>query len=52
MLCCRDYAERMVASFAQKTQSEYYGANRSVSIEVITLDHFSAPAQTETGTTP
>ena len=28
----RDYAERVVASFANQIQSEYYGGNRSVSI--------------------
>ena len=32
VLCCRDYAERLVASFAHQIQSEYYGGNRSVSI--------------------
>ena len=25
VLCCRDYAERVVASFANKIQPEYYG---------------------------
>ena len=42
VLCRRDYAERLVAIFAQQIQSEYYGANRSVSIEDIALEHFSA----------
>ena len=37
VLCLRDYAERVVASFANKIQSEYYGGNRSVSIEGIAL---------------
>ena len=32
VLCRRDYAERLVASFANQIQSEYYGGNRSVSI--------------------
>ena len=32
VICRRDYAERVVASFANKIQSEYYGGNRSVSI--------------------
>ena len=41
-LCCRDYAESLVASFAHQTQSEYYGGSRSVSIEGIALEHFSA----------
>ena len=31
----RDYAERVVASFANQIQSEYYDGNRSVSIEGI-----------------
>ena len=47
MLCRRDYAERVVASFANQIQSEYYGGNRYVSIEVISLEHFSALPQTE-----
>ena len=33
VLCRHNYAERVVASFANKIQSEYYGGNRSVSIE-------------------
>ena len=32
VICCRDYAERVVAIFDNKTQSEYYGGNRYVSI--------------------
>ena len=28
ILCCRDYAERAVAIFANKLQSEYYIGNR------------------------
>ena len=47
MLCRHDYAERVVASFSQQIQSEYYGGNRSVSIEDITLEHFSALPQRE-----
>ena len=46
VLCRRDYAEMAVASFAHQIQSEYYGGNRSVSIEGITLEHFSALPQT------
>ena len=38
VLCRRDYAERLVASFANQIQSEYYGGNRSVSIEGIALE--------------
>ena len=41
MLCRRDHAERVVASFANKIQSDYYGGNRSVSIEGIALEQFS-----------
>ena len=33
VLCRRDYAERVVASFANQIKSEYYGGNRSVAIE-------------------
>ena len=46
VLCCRDYADRVVASFSHQTELEYYGGNRSVSIEVITLENFSALPQT------
>ena len=42
VLCRRDYAERVVASFANQIQSEYYGGNRSVSIEGIALENFCA----------
>ena len=45
VICCRDYDERVVASFDNKIQSEYYGGNRYVSIEVIALEHFSAAPQ-------
>ena len=37
----RDYAERVVARFANKIQSEYYSGNRSVYIEGISLENFS-----------
>ena len=47
MLCRRDYSERDVASFTNQIQSEYYGGNRSVSIEGIALEHFSTLPQTE-----
>ena len=47
VLCCRDYAERVVAIFTNKTQSEYYGKHRSVSIEGIALEHFSAAPKTD-----
>ena len=47
VLCRCDYAEKVVASFANQIQSEYYGLNRSVSIEVIALEHFSAAPQAD-----
>ena len=47
VLCCRGYDERSVASFANKIQSEYYGRNRSVSIEGIVLEHFSASPKSD-----
>ena len=47
VLCCRDYVERVVASFANQIQSEYYGVNRAVSIEGIILEHFSAAPQAD-----
>ena len=42
VLCRCDYSDRVVAIFAHQIQSEYYGGNRSFSIEVIALEHFSA----------
>ena len=42
MLCCCDYSEGVLDSFAHQIQSEYFGVNRSVSIEGISLEHFSA----------
>ena len=42
VICCRDYAERVVSSFANQIQSEYYGGNRYVYIEGIVLEHFNA----------
>ena len=42
VLCRRDYSERVVASFANKIQSGYYGGNRYVSIEGIVLGFFCA----------
>ena len=42
VLCCRDYAERVVACFSHQIKLEYYGGNISVSIEGIVLEHFSA----------
>ena len=37
VLCCREYTERVVASFSNQIKSEYYGGNRSVYIEGIAL---------------
>ena len=45
LLCRRDYAERVVAGFSNQIQSEYYGGNRSVSIEGIVLENFIAAPQ-------
>ena len=42
VLCRRDYDEIIVSIFEQQIQSEYYGGNRSASIEDVALDHFSA----------
>ena len=47
VLCRRYYAERVVASFANQIQSEYYGGNRYVSIEGIALENFSAAPQAD-----
>ena len=41
VLCCRDYDERLVSSFTNQIQSEYYSGHGSVSIEGITLENFS-----------
>ena len=46
VLFFRYYSERIVSSFAHQIQSEYYGGNRSVSIEVIALESISALPQT------
>ena len=53
VLCRHDYAERVLASFANQVQSEYYGGNRYVSIEGIALEQFSAvPQKNINSTTP
>ena len=46
-LCCRDYAERVVARLTNQIQPEYYSGNRSVSIEGIALEHCSAAPQAD-----
>ena len=51
VLCRRDCAERVVASFANQIQPEYYGGNRSVYIEGIAFEHFSAAPQADTNST-
>ena len=52
LLSRRDYYERWLSSSAHQIQSEYYGGNRSVSIEYIVLEHFSARTHIETEGTP
>ena len=47
VLCYCDYAERVIARFANQIKSEYYGGNKSVSIEGIALEHFSAAPQAD-----
>ena len=42
IICRCDYDEGVVATFAHKIQSEYFSGNRSVSIEGISLENFSA----------
>ena len=42
-----DYSERLVEIFSNRIQSEYYGGNRSVSIEGIALENFIATSQTD-----
>ena len=51
VLCRRDYAERVVARFANQIQPEYYVGNRSMSIEGIALEHFSAAPQEDINST-
>ena len=52
MLCRCYYSDILVASFAHQIKSEYCGENRSVSIEVISLEQFRILEQTEKSTTP
>ena len=51
VLCRRDYAERVVARFDNKTQPEYYGGNTSMPIEGIASEHFSALPKTDINST-
>ena len=46
VLYCCNYDERVVASSPHQIQSVYYGGNRSVPIEGIALEHFSASSET------
>ena len=47
----RDYYERVVVIFSNQIQSEYYGGNIYVSIEGISLEHFSTVPQTNINST-
>ena len=47
MLCRRDYDERLVAIFSNQIQPEYYGGNRSLSINSIILEPLSELPQIE-----
>ena len=47
VLCCHEYAERVVASFDNKIQSKYYGGNIYVYIEDIALEHCSSVPKTD-----
>ena len=51
VICRCDYSERVVARFANQIQSKYYGGNRSVYIDVIELEHFSAVPKTDINST-
>ena len=42
VLCRCDYAKHLVSRFAHQIRSEHYGGNKSLSIEGISLGHFSA----------
>ena len=52
MLRRSDYAERLVVSFSHQIKYEYYGGNRYVSIEGITLENFNSLPQTEINSPP
>ena len=45
MLFHHDYTERVVDKLSQQIKSGYYGGNRSVSIEGVNFEHFSATDQ-------
>ena len=45
--CCCDYIKILVSSFAHQIQYEYYGGNKSVYIEVVSLEIFSVTTQPE-----
>ena len=50
VLCCLDYAERVVAIFENQIKPSYYGGNRSLYIEGIALEIFSALSNTDINT--
>ena len=45
----RDYEERVVSSFENQIQSEYYGENIFVSIKGVALDQHKTVQQTQIG---
>ena len=51
VICRREYDEGLVASFSNQIPSEYYGVYRSVSIEGIALETFSALPKTDINST-
>ena len=46
VLCCRDYSERVVATYSHYMHSEYQYGNRYGYIEGIALENFSALTNT------
>ena len=46
-MCCSDYAECVVASFENQIQKEFYGGNRSVSIETTALELYKPVQNTQ-----
>ena len=51
IICRHEYAERVVASFSNKIESEYYVVNISMSLEVNALEQFSAVTKTNINST-
>ena len=52
MLRSCDYAEPLSARSAHQIQLKYYGGNRSVSTEVIALEHFDSTYQETSSSSP